>query len=191
MDLSDGSLTLQAYMHPIPPGLGSSPETTHTAYLNDDVLVSYIGHVPEAKGRFDAVQAKALGLTPGPMYKQLIAGQSVRNDAGVEVRPEQVLLPVPKNPAFAVLDIPDLGCLQAAIGSNVGTAFAALERHGRVYHRSTLALAQSPAYAPLLASFGPLAEHVLCDLERDTRVLLYGASINQVSVRGEGRVPWE
>jgi len=182
LDLSDDSLTLHAYMHAIPPGLGSSPpETTHTAYLNDEVLVSYIGHVPEAKGRFDVVKAKALGLTPGPMFRQLIDGHSVRTEAGVEVRPEQVLVPVPKNPAFAVLDIPDLGCLQAVIASNVGPAFAAKERAGRVYHRTTLALAQSPAYAPLLRSFGPLAEHVLCDLERDTRVLYYGAAINQVS----------
>lgn len=42
-------------------------------------------------GRFNVEKARALGVTPGPMFGELQRGQSITLDNGTEVHPDQVL----------------------------------------------------------------------------------------------------
>lgn len=45
-----------------------------------DMSVVYICELPEIKGKFDLEKAKALGLKPGPKYRELQLGKSVKSD---------------------------------------------------------------------------------------------------------------
>jgi ribonuclease Z len=42
--------------------------------------VVYVCELPEIKGKFDPEKAKALGLRPGPKYRELQFGNSVESD---------------------------------------------------------------------------------------------------------------
>jgi ribonuclease Z len=45
-----------------------------------DMSVVYVCELPEIKGKFDPEKAKALGLRPGPKYRELQLGNSVESD---------------------------------------------------------------------------------------------------------------
>lgn len=45
-----------------------------------DVSVIYVCELPEIKGKFDPKKAAALGLRPGPKYRELQLGNSVKSD---------------------------------------------------------------------------------------------------------------
>ena len=45
-----------------------------------DISVVYICELPEIKGKFDPEKAKAFGLKPGPKYRELQLGNSVKSD---------------------------------------------------------------------------------------------------------------
>lgn len=45
-----------------------------------DMSVVYVCELPEIKGKFDPEKAKALGLKPGPKYRELQLGNSVKSD---------------------------------------------------------------------------------------------------------------
>ena len=64
-----------------------SPETLNSpngkkqpAAKPGDMSVVYICELPEIKGKFDPEKAKALGLKPGPKYRELQLGNSVKSD---------------------------------------------------------------------------------------------------------------
>ena len=111
-DLSDDNLILTAYPQPVRPSshLAATPAAAgrSDAAFSGDVVVSYVGHMVDLPGRLDVAKAKALGLKPGPVFRQLKEGETVVNSAGDTVRPEQVLHPAQINPAFAIVDCPTL-----------------------------------------------------------------------------------
>ena len=45
-----------------------------------DMSVVYVCELPEIKGKFDPAKAAALGLRPGPKYRELQLGNSVKSD---------------------------------------------------------------------------------------------------------------
>lgn len=45
-----------------------------------DISVIYVCELPEIKGKFDPKKAAALGLRPGPKYRELQLGNSVKSD---------------------------------------------------------------------------------------------------------------
>lgn len=46
-----------------------------------DLAVVYVCELPEVKGKFDPVKAASLGLRPGPKYRDLQLGKSVKSDS--------------------------------------------------------------------------------------------------------------
>jgi ribonuclease Z len=46
-----------------------------------DTAVVYACELPEIKGKFDPVKAASLGLKPGPKYRDLQLGKSVKSDS--------------------------------------------------------------------------------------------------------------
>ncbi|XP_076898360.1 tRNAse Z TRZ4, mitochondrial-like isoform X2 [Bidens hawaiensis] len=60
------------------------PETggvkDESATKSSDISVLYICELPEIRGKFDPEKAKALGLRPGPKYRELQEGISVKSD---------------------------------------------------------------------------------------------------------------
>lgn len=51
-----------------------------TALKPGDLSAVYICELPEIKGKFDPKKAVALGLKPGPKYRELQLGNSVKSD---------------------------------------------------------------------------------------------------------------
>lgn len=50
------------------------------AIKSSDLSVLYICELPEIRGKFDLEKARALGLKPGPKYRELQEGRSVKSD---------------------------------------------------------------------------------------------------------------
>jgi ribonuclease Z len=77
--------------------------------------LSYIVRTFPSRGVFDVARAKALGVKPGPNYGKLTAGESVQNEAGDWIKPEQVVGADRPGQGVAVLDVPSLEYLEAIV----------------------------------------------------------------------------
>ncbi|KAA8898999.1 hypothetical protein TRICI_006423 [Trichomonascus ciferrii] len=66
----------------------------------------YIVQIMPSRGRFLVDKAKELGVPPGKMYSQLTNGQTVVTEAGVTVRPEDVIEAAKVPPRVLVIDCP-------------------------------------------------------------------------------------
>ncbi|XP_027125007.2 tRNase Z TRZ3, mitochondrial [Coffea arabica] len=74
-----------------------------------DLSVIYICELPEIKGKFDPKKAAALGLRPGPKYRELQLGNSVKSDRqDIMVHPSDVLGPSIPGPIVLLVDCPTL-----------------------------------------------------------------------------------
>ncbi|WOL12430.1 hypothetical protein Cni_G21197 [Canna indica] len=70
-----------------------------------DVAVIYACELPEIKGKFDPAKAAALGLRPGPKYRELQLGNSVMSDhLKIMVHPSDVLGPSSPGPIILLVD---------------------------------------------------------------------------------------
>ena len=54
-------------------------------------VISYVIHTPDIPGKFQPARARALGVTPGPMFGTLQRGESVTLESGRVVHPEEVM----------------------------------------------------------------------------------------------------
>ncbi|KAJ3700994.1 hypothetical protein LUZ61_004699 [Rhynchospora tenuis] len=74
-----------------------------------DMSVVYACELPEVKGKFDPVKAASLGLKPGPKYRELQLGKSVKSDSQDKiVNPSDVLGPSIPGPIVLIVDCPTL-----------------------------------------------------------------------------------
>ncbi|MCD7453414.1 tRNAse Z trz4, mitochondrial [Datura stramonium] len=87
--------------------------TAEFALKPGDLAVVYICELPEIKGKFDPKKAAALGLRPGPKYRELQLGNSVQSDhQDIMVHPSDVLGPSVPGPIVLVVDCPTPSHLQ-------------------------------------------------------------------------------
>jgi ribonuclease Z len=70
-------------------------------------VISYIVKNHPQRGKFNPVQAKLLGVKPGPSFRKLTEGQSVTTEDGKIVTPEMVLGPGKQGGGFAIVELPD------------------------------------------------------------------------------------
>lgn len=78
-----------------------------------DISVVYVCELPEIKGTFDPKKAAALGLRPGPKYRELQSGNSVKSDhQDIMVHPSDVMEPSIPGPIVLIVDCPTLFHLQ-------------------------------------------------------------------------------
>ncbi|KAG4978936.1 hypothetical protein AAZX31_13G337200 [Glycine max] len=81
-----------------------------------DMSVVYVCELPEIKGKFDPEKAKALGLRPGPKYRELQLGNSVKSDRqNIMVHPSDVLGPSVPGPIVLLVDCPTESHLEALL----------------------------------------------------------------------------
>lgn len=110
------------------------PDELAPAYQQKSV--NYLIRFIPVRGKFDPIKAKALGLKPGAKFRALSQGESVTNDEGVLILPEQVVDPPKSFPRLLILDIPNNAYLQNTIDSQEwftkGEAYE--EEIGIVYH---------------------------------------------------------
>ena len=70
------------------------------------ISMSYIFRNHPQRGRFNPKAAISLGVLPGPKFRELTLGNSVLNEEGKPVLPEQVLAKGKPGGGFAVVDLP-------------------------------------------------------------------------------------
>ncbi|CAI9114176.1 OLC1v1014835C1 [Oldenlandia corymbosa var. corymbosa] len=74
-----------------------------------DLAVIYICELPEIQGKFDPSKAAALGLKPGPKFRELQLGNSVKSDRqNIMVHPSDVMGPSVPGPIVLLVDCPTL-----------------------------------------------------------------------------------
>ncbi|KAF5932057.1 hypothetical protein HYC85_028228 [Camellia sinensis] len=90
------------------PCLPQSPNNEVKLVLKPgDISVIYVCELPEIKGKFDPKKAVALGLKPGPKYRELQLGNSVKSDhQNIMVHPSDVLGPSIPGPIVLIVDCP-------------------------------------------------------------------------------------
>ncbi|KAK3163209.1 hypothetical protein QOZ80_1AG0000690 [Eleusine coracana subsp. coracana] len=78
-----------------------------------DTAIVYACELPEIKGKFDPAKAAALGLKPGPKYRELQLGNSVQSDQFDKmVSPSDVLGPSIPGPTVLLVDCPTQNHMQ-------------------------------------------------------------------------------
>ncbi|KAG0651895.1 tRNA 3 endonuclease 1 [Hyphodiscus hymeniophilus] len=85
----------------------SLPPTTPSAAS----ICYFIKNHPQ-RGKFDAKGAIALGVPPGPAFRQLTLGQSYTLKDGTVVTPDQVIAPGKEGGGFAIIELPNLSYLE-------------------------------------------------------------------------------
>ncbi|KVI05961.1 hypothetical protein Ccrd_015703 [Cynara cardunculus var. scolymus] len=89
------------------------------ALKSSDISVLYICELPEIRGKFDPEKARALGLRPGPKYRELQEGVSVKSDTkNIMVHPDDVLGPSVPGPIVLLVDCPTLSHFQELLSSS-------------------------------------------------------------------------
>uniref|UniRef100_A0A7N1A5V5 ribonuclease Z n=2 Tax=Kalanchoe fedtschenkoi TaxID=63787 RepID=A0A7N1A5V5_KALFE len=101
--------TVEEEMHPPQESLyiNSPKKNTNSMYKPGDFSVVYVCELPEIKGKFDPAKAAALGLKPGPKYRELQLGNSVKSDRQeIMVHPDDVMEPSIPGPIVILVDCP-------------------------------------------------------------------------------------
>ncbi|CAH9095462.1 unnamed protein product [Cuscuta europaea] len=74
-----------------------------------DLSVVYICELPDIKGKFDPAKAADLGLRPGPKYRELQQGNSVKADKqDILIHPSDVMGPSVPGPIVLIVDCPTM-----------------------------------------------------------------------------------
>ncbi|CAL5443925.1 unnamed protein product [Camellia sinensis] len=96
------------------PCLPQSPKNEVKLVLKPgDISVIYVCELPEIKGKFDTKKAVALGLKPGPKYRELQLGNSVKSDhQNVMVHPSDMFGPSIPGPIVLIVNCPTSHHLQ-------------------------------------------------------------------------------
>ncbi|EGW31213.1 uncharacterized protein SPAPADRAFT_140199 [Spathaspora passalidarum NRRL Y-27907] len=98
---------------------------------------SYSIRLLPLRGKFDPKKAIALGLKPGPLFRELSDGRSVTNEAGELITPDQVVSPSRPLKKVLIIDIPDQSYYANTVNSNewfVQDEDRGFEEIGIVYH---------------------------------------------------------
>ena len=67
----------------------------------------------DVRGKFDVERAKALGIKPGKLFAELIKGNAVRNEAGVQVEPHECVGANVVGPTAVIVECPDASYVPA------------------------------------------------------------------------------
>lgn len=140
-----------------------------------DLSVVYVCELPEIKGTFDPKKANALGLRPGPKYRELQLGNSVKSDRqDIMVHPSDVMEPSIPGPIVLVVDCPTLFHLQQLSSveslSNYygGMPSNRIEETSKkvtcIIHLSPSSVINTPDYRKWMERFGD-AQHIMAGHE--------------------------
>ncbi|OVA20274.1 tRNase Z endonuclease [Macleaya cordata] len=135
-----------------------------------DISVIYVCELPEIKGKFDPGKAKALGLKPGPNYRELQLGNSVMSDSkNIMVHPSDVLGPSVPGPIVLLVDCPTLSHLQEllsiqSLSSYYADSVDGVKSVNCVIHLSPSSVTTTVEYQTWMERFGR-AQHVMAGHE--------------------------
>lgn len=143
-------------------------------YKPGDIAVVYICELPDINGKFDPSKARALGLRPGPKYRDLQLGNSVMSDSGnVMVHPSDVMGPSSPGPIVLLVDCPTISHLSDLLSAPAFNKFFPvphnesenLQKHVNcVIHLTPASVSKYPEYVQWMSKFGD-AQHIMAGHE--------------------------
>ncbi|XP_061374803.1 tRNAse Z TRZ4, mitochondrial isoform X2 [Gastrolobium bilobum] len=154
--------------------LDSSNGKKQPASKPGDMSVVYFCELPEIKGKFDPEKAKALGLKPGPKYRELQLGNSVKSDRqNIMVHPSDVLGPSVPGPIVLLVDCPTESHLEALMsvqplasyGDQVSNLPEASKSETCVIHLTPASVVSCSNYQKWMKKFGS-AQHIMAGHEK-------------------------
>ncbi|KAI3786081.1 hypothetical protein L1987_45208 [Smallanthus sonchifolius] len=141
------------------------------AMKSSDISVVYICELPEIRGKFDPEKAQELGLRPGPKYRELQEGRSVKSDLqDIMVHPDDVLGPSVPGPIVLLVDCPTHSHFQELLSAqSLVNYYAYVSEEKRkivncVIHLSPSLVVNSSDYQKWMSRFGE-AEHIIAGHE--------------------------
>lgn len=139
-----------------------------------DMSVIYLCELREIMGKFDPEKAKALGLKPGPKYRELQSGRSVMSDLqSIMVHPSDVMDPSVPGPIVLLVDCPTESHVQELLSmeslNNYYVDFSGNPtQSGKtvncIIHLSPASVTSSPTYQKWMKKFGS-AQHIMAGHE--------------------------
>ncbi|KAG0093768.1 Zinc phosphodiesterase ELAC protein 2 [Podila epicladia] len=130
--------------------------------------ITYICQAPDYQGKFDKAAALALGVTPGPLFRELLSGNPVASKTtGDLVYPEQVITGARPGRVFVVVDCPSVSYIPNLVGSTEFTKFyrtkdsTTLEKVECIVHMAGHAVMTHPQYQAWMQRFGDETEHIV------------------------------
>ncbi|KAK9681702.1 hypothetical protein RND81_10G021400 [Saponaria officinalis] len=149
-------------------GLGTVVQPT-------DISVIYVCELPKIQGKFYPEKAKALGLRPGPKYRELQNGESVKSDnLDIMVHPRDVMDPPIPGPIVLLVDCPTTSHLQSLLSVETLNAYYTdysdhmsvnAKAVNCVIHLSPSSVSNSPDYQKWMKRFGN-AQHIMAGHEK-------------------------
>lgn len=151
-----------------------------------DLSVVYICELAEIKGKFDPKKAIALGLRPGPKFRELQLGNSVKSDSqDIMVHPSDVMGPSVPGPIVLLVDCPTLShflnlislqCLGPYYIDTTNDVPESSKIVSCVIHLTPLSVTQTDDYQTWMSKFGA-AQHIMAGHEmKNTQVPILKAS---------------
>ncbi|KAG9143324.1 hypothetical protein Leryth_018599 [Lithospermum erythrorhizon] len=139
-----------------------------------DLSVVYICELPEIKGKFDPKKASSLGLRPGPKYRELQLGNSVKSDRQDRmVHPSDVMGPSIPGPIVILVDCPTLHHLRELLSTDTLSDFygdpssnheRSLKTVNCVVHLGPASVTNQAEYQKFMSKFKE-AQHVMAGHE--------------------------
>ncbi|XP_059640695.1 tRNase Z TRZ3, mitochondrial-like [Cornus florida] len=139
-----------------------------------DISVIYVCELPEIKGKFDTNKAAALGLRPGPKYRELQLGNSVKSDyQDIMVHPSDVLGPSVPGPIVLLVDCPTISHLQQLLSlqslnsyytDTTGNRAESSKIVNCIIHLSPASVINTSDYKRWMTKFGG-AQHIMAGHE--------------------------
>ncbi|XP_058180821.1 tRNase Z TRZ3, mitochondrial [Rhododendron vialii] len=139
-----------------------------------DISVVYVCELPEIMGKFDPKKAVALGLKPGPKYRELQLGNSVKSDGqNIMVHPSDVLGPSVPGPIVLIVDCPtsshlpellSLHSLSSYYGDMSGNPPETSKAVNCIIHLSPAAVTNTKDYQKWMTKFTG-AQHIMAGHE--------------------------
>lgn len=121
-------------------------------------VMSYLCKFTDVPGKFNPLQAKELGLKPGPLYAQLKNGKIVVAPNGREIHPEDVLGPTTEGPRFLILDCPSVSYLQSL---TTNTVLSTCDHISLIVHITPWEVLNTESYCKFASKFGQDCHHLL------------------------------
>ncbi|KAF2301178.1 hypothetical protein GH714_020667 [Hevea brasiliensis] len=140
-----------------------------------DISVIYLCELPDIVGKFDPEKAKALGLKPGPKYRELQSGKSVKSDHQniVVGSSSDVMGPSIPGPIVFLVDCPteshmqellSIQSLHSYYADYLGSSPENVKTVTCIIHLSPPSVISSPNYQNWMKNFGS-AQHIMAGHE--------------------------
>ncbi|KAF9338391.1 Zinc phosphodiesterase ELAC protein 2 [Podila minutissima] len=130
--------------------------------------ITYICQAPDYQGKFDKAAALALGVTPGPLFRELLSGNPVTSTTtGNLVYPEQVITGARPGRIFVVVDCPSVSYISNLVRSTEFTKFyctkdsTTLNKVECIVHMAGQAVMIHPQYRAWMQRFGDETQHLV------------------------------